>query len=145
MTLDNTISVIEDLQKNKDKIILNLVSEYDDFVIGLNQAQLYDDGIRNDGSQITPPYAISTLRIKRKKRQPTDRVTLKDTGDFYDSFYIELGSNSFLINARDSITNILKGRYKDEILGLTEESKDELSQFLKGKLIEQLRNELQQS
>ena len=145
MTLDNTISVIEDLQKNKDKIILDLVSEYDDFVIGLNQAQLYDDGIRNDGSQITPPYAISTLRIKRKKRQPTDRVTLKDTGDFYDSFYIELGSNSFLINARDSKTIDLKQKYEDEILGLTEKSIGELSQFLKGKLIEQLRNELQQS
>ena len=145
MTLDNTILVIEDLQKNKDKIILDLVSEYDDFVIGLNQAQLYDDGIRNDNSKITPPYARLTLQIKRKKGQPTDRVTLKDTGDFYDSFYIELGSNSFLIDARDSKTAGLKGKYKDEILGLTEESKDELSQFLKGKLIEQLRNELQQS
>jgi len=145
MTLDNTISVIEDLQKNKDKIILNLVSEYDDFVIGLNQAQLYNDGIRGDGSQITPPYARLTLRIKRKKGQPTNRVTLKDTGDFYDSFYIELGSNSFLINARDSKTIDLKQKYEDEILGLTEKSIGELSQFLKGKLIEQLRNELQQS
>ena len=37
MTLDNTISVIEDLQKNKDKIILDLVSEYHDFVIGLTK------------------------------------------------------------------------------------------------------------
>ena len=145
MTLDNTISVIEDLQKNKDKIILDLVSEYDDFVIGLNQAQLYNDGIRGDGSQITPPYARLTLRIKRKKGQPTNRVTLKDTGDFYDSFYIELGSNSFLINARDSKTIDLKQKYEDEILGLTEKSIGELSQFLKGKLIEQLRNELQQS
>jgi hypothetical protein len=50
-----------------------------------------------------------------------------------------------LINATDSKTSRLKGKYKDEILGLTEESKDELSGFLKGKLIEQLRNELQQS
>ena len=145
MTLDNTISVIENLQKNIDSVILDLVKEYDDFVLGLNQAQLYDDGIRNDGSKITPPYAQLTLQIKRKKGQPTDRVTLKDTGDFYDSFYIELGSNSFLINARDSKTIDLKQKYEDEILGLTEKSIGELSQFLKGKLIEQLRNELQQS
>lgn len=142
MILDNTISVIEQLEKNKDDLLLDLIKENEDFVVELNKSQLYNDGIRADGSQVEPRYSRLTITIKSRKGQPTNRVTLKDEGDFYDSFYLEFGSNSFVINARDSKTPSLKEKYNEEILGLTDESKSELSLFLKDVIIQELRSKL---
>jgi hypothetical protein len=60
---------------------------------------------------------------KRKKGQPTDRVTLKDTGDFYSSFQVLPFKGGFIIDA-DPIkedTNLFD-RYGEDILGLNDEN-----------------------
>ena len=76
-------------------------------------------------------YTAYTIDLKDRKNQPTDRVTLKDTGDFYKSFSVDVDASSFTIEA-----NYIKGgqdlrdRWGDSLAGLTDDSKTLLAKFV---------------
>ena len=72
------------------------------------------------------PYTPYTIEVKTIKGQPTDRVTLRDTGEFHESFYIEASDTQFVIKAHDWKTEKLIRTYGREILGLTRENLNEL-------------------
>ncbi len=101
-----------------------------DLIVKLNTENQLFKGIRSDGTEITPPYTGYTISIKTEKNQPTDRVTLKDTGDFYESFvaYVDgskdiiITSNPIKVDEFGFTTNLIE-KYGDKIEGLTEESK----------------------
>lgn len=93
-------------------------------VADFNRKQLFE-GIRSTGSEIKPAYAPLTVLIKDQKGQPTDRVTLKDTGDFYESIGINVESDLLEISASDEKTDDLIKKYGNRILGLTKESRSE--------------------
>ena len=83
----------------------------------LQTEQVYS-GTTNKGGDIKPSYALSTRITKRRKGQPTDRVTLRDTGDFYNSLEIIAGGNAMIIRTIISYSIYLINKYAD-ILGLT--------------------------
>jgi hypothetical protein len=60
--------------------------------------------------------------IKKAKGQPTDRVTLRDTGDFESSFYLDVEDTYFEITAADFKTEKLMHKYGKDISGLNEEN-----------------------
>lgn len=66
------------------------------------------------------PYMPRTIKNKKKKNQPYDRVTLKDSGAFYRSMYVEVDEDGFSIEASDKKTAKLKEKYGDEILRLSD-------------------------
>ena len=103
-------------------IVKSLVILEQDFAIDLNQGQL-NEGQNIDKSDIIPEYSRTTVSIKKSKNQISDRVTLRDTGDFYKSFKLKAENDSFSISATDSKTNKLQKKYGTKILGLSEESK----------------------
>jgi len=103
-------------------IVKSLVVLEQDFAKDLNRSQLID-GQNIDTSNIEPAYSRTTVSIKKSKRQISDRVTLKDTGDFYKSFTLKTNNDSFVISATDSKTNKLQKKYGNKILGLSEENK----------------------
>ena len=77
-------------------------------------------GINASGNSITPfPYATSTINYKKRKGQPTDRITLKDSGDFYDSIEIEARTDNFVISTQITYSIYLVTKYA-EILGITD-------------------------
>lgn len=87
--------------------------------------QLLKGGEDSDGKKLASiggGYAPSTIKIKKIKRQPTKRVTLKDTGDFYGSFDIKVeGNANFSITADTTKGSYdLTERWGDQILGLNE-------------------------
>lgn len=70
------------------------------------------------------PYSRRTIRKKRERGQPTTRVTLRDTGKFYESFDIRATPDGFIIYSRDNKgkqKSLIK-RYKPTILRLDNES-----------------------
>ena len=98
------------------------------FITDLNtKVQLFDMGEDSRGVELMAvggTYAPSTIRIKQKKRQPTNRITLKDTGDFYKTFDVVVNNNaSFRIEA-DTMKGgqNLEDRWGEDIVGLQEES-----------------------
>lgn len=112
----------------------------------LNLGQLLQ-GIDSRGKQILPLYAPYTVQKKIAKGQPYNRVTLRDTGDFYESVYVEIFKNSFELEATDVKTKSLKLKYGKSILGLTDENIKQVAKIIKPTLekllleqIRQLRN-----
>ena len=67
------------------------------------------------------PYSPVTIEIKKALGQPTNRVTLRDEGDFESSFFLEVGDKQFEIKASDFKTEDLTKKYGRQILGLTKE------------------------
>lgn len=92
------------------------------------EGQLYQKGVNTYGVPIMDymPYTPYTIEVKTIKGQPTDRVTLRDTGEFHESFYIEATDTQFVIKAHDWKTEKLIRKYGREILGLTRENLNEL-------------------
>ena len=80
--------------------------------------QQMDAGQKADETEIYPPYAPLTIAIKRMKGQPTDRVTLKDTGSFYAGAYVIVTTDSVLTGSRDEKTVKLVEKYGEAIFGL---------------------------
>lgn len=95
------------------------------FIIDANaEEQLFEQGINRLGVDIMDyrPYTPLTIAIKEEKGQPTNRVTLRDEGDFESSFYLEVGESQFEIKAGDFKTEDLIKKYGRQILGLTDEN-----------------------
>mgnify|MGYP000929199462 FL=1 len=88
------------------------------------EEQLFEQGINRLGVEIMDyePYSPFTIEIKEQKGQPTNRVTLRDEGDFESSFYLEVGDKQFEIKASDFKTEDLIKKYGRQILGLTDEN-----------------------
>lgn len=93
-------------------------------IVALNVSQLYDEGMTRLGVKIWDyaPYTPYTQRLKQELGQPYDRVTLRDTGAFHESFAIRADQGGFDIVASDPKTEMLVGKYGPEIFGLTEQN-----------------------
>ena len=97
---------------------------------------MYKDGIRSDGSKIGT-YSNLTIEFKKIKGQKYDHITLKDTGDFYDSFKpfvdsngdIEINTDPIKIDVFGDKTNLIE-KYGSNIVGLTSENIDKLNKVL---------------
>jgi hypothetical protein len=98
--------------------------------------QMYK-GEDSEGKQFVPSYALSTRVIKRKKGQPTNRVTLKDSGDLYKSIKIDAKTNDMIISANVEYFKYLVTHYdQNTILGLQPEF---LEQYTKQVILKNLK------
>lgn len=134
--MDKLITYLTDIKTriNEKYILINIIGKnrkVQNYIIELNTIeQLYNKGIDSQGKSLGS-YSPFTVKEKIKKGQPTDRVTLKDTGEFYKSFQIDLSGDDIIIEA-DTIKIAWDGAqdlldiYGDDILGLTNRSLDKL-------------------
>lgn len=144
--IESKIAELETLSNTIYGLIKKIVEDNRDAIIFYNTYyQLYLVGETSDGIFIDSyePYKSLTIQLKSKKRQPVDRVTLKDTGAFHKSFIIVTEEDSFIITATDVKTEALVFKYGDEIFGLTEDSKEQISRgIVKPNLLTLLRERL---
>ena len=108
------------------RLIQSIILENEYVITDMNsEDQLYEQGVNRLGVNIMDyaPYSPLTIEIKKEKGQPYNRVTLRDEGDFEQSFYVEADRQQFTIKAADWKTEDLIQRYGRQILGLTEENK----------------------
>jgi hypothetical protein len=102
------------------------------------QVQLYEQGVGVDGKKLRSPYARgasvyapNTEYLKLEKRQPIDRVTLRDSGAFYQTFNVKKKGTDIIISA-DTIKEgeDLEDKF-GKVVGLDEESKSVLREMSK--------------
>ena len=96
--------------------------------------QLFEQGV-NEDDQVIGRYSIVTETVYNPEKVAGSPYTLKDSGDFYKSFMMEVLPDGIIINAdgiKDDGTDLLE-RFTDKILGLTDESKIKLIKELKEK------------
>lgn len=126
------MSIIDDIKnrvvafdKNINNFIKQSLWDNEAYIVDMNsQDQLFDQGINRIGVSISDyaPYADRTIEIKQAKGQPTNRVTLRDEGDFAMSFFLEVGDQQFEVKAGDWKTEELIKKYGRQIMGLTDEN-----------------------
>lgn len=107
------------------RLVQKIIWDNEAYIIDMNaEEQLFEQGINRLGVEISDyaPYSLVTIAIKEAKGQPTNRVTLRDEGDFESSFYLEVGDKQFEIKAADFKTEDLIKKYGRQILGLTDEN-----------------------
>lgn len=105
--------------------IQQIIWDNDAYIVDMNaEEQLYERGINRLGVDIMDyaPYSPVTIEIKKALGQPTNRVTLRDEGDFESSFFLEVGDKQFEIKASDFKAEDLIKKYGRQILGLTKEN-----------------------
>ena len=112
-------------------------------IIKLNTIdQLFNEGIDSLGDSLGE-YSPFTVELKKAKGQPTNRITLKDTGDFYKTFKVEVKDDSFFINANPiKEDNNLFDDFGSEIVGLTEDNQKKISKTILDNTIKYIRKQL---
>lgn len=103
--------------------------------------QLYQ-GLRSDEEPIVPPYSPSTVTRKKKKKQPYNRVTLKDTGDFYKGILLDVRQDVFVLESADHKSGDLQKRYSKKIFGLGSAAKAKWQKKLEPEFRKQIKSYL---
>jgi phage gp16-like protein len=103
--LDTDVVAVQSLEAEKETMV------------GYQQAQMYS-GEDSQGGSITPAYTPLTRFLKQEKGQPNDRVTLRDTGEFYAAMYTEVSKTAVKYSSKDYKTQKLVKKYGEEIFGL---------------------------
>lgn len=108
---DNLSMYLEDIIRDKEDVIVSAIAD----------DQLYRRGINGRGEKIMSymPYTAKTIQNKKRKGQPTTRVTLRDTGAFHKSMFVVFDSEGFYVTASDEKTEELVKKYGEEIFRLT--------------------------
>lgn len=111
---DSLPTLLEDIVHSKEDVIVSAIAD----------DQLYRRGINGRGEKIMDyaPYAARTIKNKKRKGQPTTRVTLRDTGDFHKSMYVVFDSEGFYITSDDEKAKYLVKKYGGEIYRLTDKN-----------------------
>jgi len=125
------------LQKVRTLNILDLVEEClaeldkTGKVTELVKEQL-GQGKRGDGT-LMPRYSYLTLKEKQAKGRTimSDRIALIDTGEFWQSFFTELGENFISIDAKDWKRDELVQRYGAEIFLISKPQMSELATLVR--------------
>lgn len=141
--LDKLFSALDNL--NEDQIWLFAVdNDVQDEMIRINtEDQLEEEGIDSLGRKLGD-YAPSTIAYKRRKGQRYDHVTLKDEGDFYNSFNVKVNVNEIIIDADDSskYNKPLFEVWGVDVLGLTDDNMNYIKEMILENYIKFVLNEL---
>ena len=140
---DKLFSALDNL--TEDKIWLFAVDkDVQNEMIRINtEDQLEEEGIDSLGRKLGD-YAPSTIAYKRRKGQRYDHVTLKDEGDFYNSFNVKVNVNEIIIDADDSskYNKPLFEVWGVDVLGLTDENMTYIKEMILENYIKFVLNEL---
>lgn len=129
------------------KIISEAIRKKEDYILSLVvDEQLYKRGITGDNVKISSyrPYTTLTKKRRLKKHLPINRVTLRETIDFHNSFYIRHLKDGYYIVASDEKAPYLVDKYGSAIMKLTPENKKHaiktyLRPYIKERLLEELK------
>jgi phage gpG-like protein len=113
------IKKLKDLEAAINPSIQKAIQKNDAVLIFEQTEEQFNRGEDANGMQFVPSYADSTIAYKKRKGQPTNRVTLKDEGDLYQSIQIEANSTQAIISAEIDYFFPLVSHYENnQILGI---------------------------
>lgn len=124
-----TDEIIRDYYKE----LINILESLAKAIAETNADQMFA-GIRADDSDIEPEYKPFTVAIKKEKQQPTDRVTLKDTGEFHRSIFVKFTKDTIIIDSDNDLRDKLVEKYGAAIFGLTKQNKQALIRIIERRL-----------
>lgn len=147
MPIRNILNFIIALDVDQLAFEIAQQGSFKDLVIELNtEKQLFDKGEDSTGrtlESIGGAYSPFTVSIKQAKGQPTNRVTLFDTGEFYASWSVKPFKGGFIIDAdpNKDDTNLFD-EWGNEIVGLNEDNLQTIINFFRDAVLEKINNRI---
>lgn len=122
LRLKNLESRLKSFKNKTPEIIKEIIRNNESQIIEALQSQLYDKGVNGYSEELMKrkPYRPSTIKRKQRRGQPYDRVTLKDSGNFYRQMYLVCESDGFYITSRSKVTPMLTKKYGQAIFRLSD-------------------------
>lgn len=144
--LESAKKEIEQFPKIVDETIRRTFENYKGELVDYQiNRQWFEAGEKNDGDRIRPlnkdyeVYSQFTIRKKRAKGQPTDRITLKDTGKLHRSITIKVLADRLLIETNDPTFNKVEAQYGEGLLGIQDRY---LREFVENRLLIEIKKAL---
>lgn len=139
------------LEVNELSVSVFKIPEIKQFIIRLNRVeQLYLEGL-DVNDRVIGTYSYTTALMNGEEsyifnglvsnKKVGEPYTLFDSGEFYDSFKVVVQKDGFIIEADTAKEDRDLMEY-GEILGLTQNSKDELAQKMLPFIIEAIRESI---
>lgn len=133
---------LNEVRENVNKIVRETFEEHKKLIIHYNaDEQLYKLGQDSKGSIIRPAYRPATIKLKKAKGQPTDRVTLKDTGRFHKTLIVTPKEEYVEISSDLEYAKYLFQKYGSDVLGIQEEL---LNEFVTRYVVPRIQEEAKQ-
>ncbi|MCB0376144.1 MAG: hypothetical protein KDD04_09525 [Sinomicrobium sp.] len=129
--VDALIKRLQYAEDNFESFALDEVQANSGPVLDINRLDQLYRGMDAKGQAITPDYTAVTKFIKRANGQPTDRVTLKDTGAYYDSFRLVVKKSDFEVVTTDRKTKKLEKKYGDDLRGIDRSNYPKLVEIIR--------------
>jgi hypothetical protein len=122
---------------DRESILIQVYNDaFEKYAIDLNRIdQLFNTG-EDSNENALPSYSANTVAIKARKGQPTDRTTLKDTGEFYNTFDLIFNTELDFEIIADDMGKELFDRYGKDIVGWNTENTNEIKEFIQKRFIE---------
>ena len=154
-TTANFVNRLKNLREQLKKLEMSLPEEvgksvkgYETRIVEMIQIQLWNgkNGAEMGcmyGDIIRPFYKPSTIRAKRRKGQPFDRVTLYDKGNFYRRMRVYYSKTEGLyIKSTDPKNDKLIKKYGPEIFRLDRANFNALIAIIRNELQKKVKQEL---
>lgn len=136
---DTAKEKLRELKNSINTLVKETFEEHKKLIVHYNSdEQMYKLGQDSKGSIIRPAYKPMTVRIKKRKGQPTDRVTLRDTGRFHKTLIVTPKDDHLEIRSDVEYAKYLFKRYGNDVLGIQEEL---LKEFVKKYVVPKIQNE----
>lgn len=143
LTIQNLVYRLRRFKSILDQELKDEILRHESIIIEMiAQDQLYELGIEGCGKEIMGymPYRPRTIKKKLKKGQPTNRVTLKDTGSFYASLHVEFDDDGFYVTSTQEKAKFLLKKYGKTIFRLTDSNlKILLDRYIRPSLKEKMK------
>jgi hypothetical protein len=136
-TIREVFKVVANFEQSQQKIMTDCITDTSELILDANRSQMML-GLDKEGNKILPEYTPFTIEIKKEKGQPTDRVTLKDTGDFHREMFMKVDSTSIFIDSNDEKTEKILKKYdagSETILGIPVKKKEIINESIMDKFI----------
>ncbi len=142
--IDKAKERIKKIQSQTNEIVGETFLKYESLIVSFNaDSQMFDKGQDKKGSVIKPAYTPFTIKLKKEKGQPTNRVTLRDTGKFHDTLKVDVYKDYIEISSDVSYAKKLFKKYGEDILGMQDEIlRDFVNQYVKPSIVENIKKQL---
>lgn len=137
--LDTAFKSLDQVAREMETMAELAVEENEHVIVDMNTENLFSGKNAKGQSldSIGGSYSPFTVEMKKLKGQPYDRVTLKDTGDFYEGFFVKRAKMGWEIDSKDEKTQKLKNDWGEDIFGNTEADEKEINEeYILPELIE---------
>lgn len=128
--IEDALRKVKLMKASINKGIQTSIQQNDNILID-QQTEQFDEGKDSMGVSFVPSYSAFTIGLKQAAGQPHNRVTLKDTGDFYAGITVNANRTNFEIKPNIPYFGNLLEIYKaNTILGIQPEAmKDFLTDY----------------